>query len=157
EPFAVLLMSSNGSRAAAVVESANSSLAEYQKIRQWFVWPEADFPRTPTQKPVLPRIREVVRNAGGQQSEAASRQTGQDGGALPPLIARITGKPAETYAKNANLETDLQLTSLDRVELMSALEDRYQMDLSEVSFQDAATLGQLETLIARGADVTTDH
>src|SRR5258708_24573908 len=29
------------------------SLAEYQRIRTWLVWPEFDFPRTPTGKPRL--------------------------------------------------------------------------------------------------------
>jgi len=60
EPYAVLLMSGPGANVASAVERANQTLAEYQKIRRWSVWPEPDFPRTPTQKPSLPRIREVV-------------------------------------------------------------------------------------------------
>src|SRR2546426_3952650 len=35
------------------VEAANASLAEYQRIRTWMVWPEFDFPRTATGKPRL--------------------------------------------------------------------------------------------------------
>src|SRR5260370_37903162 len=41
------------SAARAAIESANSSLAEYQRVRMWIVWPEFDFPRTPTGKPRL--------------------------------------------------------------------------------------------------------
>jgi len=42
----------------------------------------------------------------------------------------------------------LHLTSLERVELMSALEDRYQVDLSETSFSAARTVGDLEQILS---------
>ena len=54
EPFAALLLR-DGEEAAArlAVEAANNSLAEYQRIRQWIIWPEPEFPRTPTGKPKI--------------------------------------------------------------------------------------------------------
>ena len=39
--------------ARSAIDAANSSLAEYQRIRRWLVWPDPDFPRTPTGKPRL--------------------------------------------------------------------------------------------------------
>ena len=36
---------------------------------------------------------------------------------------------------------------MDRVELMSALEDRYQVDLKEANFANAATVADLERLL----------
>lgn len=152
EACAVLLMSGLGGNAASAVERANQSLAEYQKIRRWLVWPEADFPRTPTQKPILPRIREVMQKAGGSRPGSIP-----EGDSLAGLIARITGRAVQGGSKDTNLETDLQLSSLDRVELMSALEQRYQVDLNELPFDDAATIGQLENLIARGTPSTTEY
>ena len=144
EPYAVLLMSSPGANAASAVEGANQSLADYQKIRHWSVWPEPDFPRTPTQKPILPRIREALqRTSGGKLGNTPN------GDSLAGLIAQITGRPIPPGSKDTNLEADLQLSSLDRVELMSVLEERYQMDLNGVQFQDAATIGQLQKLIAQ--------
>jgi len=54
EPCAVLLVkNSDRTVAGAAIEKANSSLAEYQRIRTWIVWPDFDFPRTPTGKPRL--------------------------------------------------------------------------------------------------------
>jgi hypothetical protein len=94
---------------ASAVERGNQSLADYQKIRHWFLWPEPDFPRTPTQKPILPLIREVIKNAGGTAPETIS-----DGSSITGLIARITGRPVQLNTKTMNLEADLQLTSLDR-------------------------------------------
>jgi long-chain acyl-CoA synthetase len=161
--------------AAAIVEHANRSLAEYQKIRQWFIWPEPDFPRTPTFKPMLARIREVV-NAKFSTTPAAQTS----GGALTDLIAQITGRSinlgspdvasdsrgpsvdargAGLDSRDARLDADLHMSSLDRVELMSALEDRYQTDLSEVRFGEAATVGQIEKLItaSRAAPVVQSY
>ena len=152
EPCAVLLMNDAGGNPASVIERANQSLAEYQKIRQWFLWPEPDFPRTVTQKPILPRIREAVTRA-----KMGTQEGGLDGDSLAALIRQITGRQVQPGSKDAALEADLQLTSLDRVELMSALEKRYQVDLNEVQFAEVATIRQLERLLKDGASSPVEH
>lgn len=152
EPCAVLLLNGSDGNPAAVIEGANRSLAEYQKIRHSFLWPEPDFPRTPTQKPILPRIRDVVHKA---KSGVTENTPAAD--SLAGLIARITGRPVQLGSHNAHLETDLHLTSLDRVELMSALEERHQVDLNEAQFQDVTTVGQLEKLLAHGSSSSIQH
>src|SRR5215212_11486404 len=50
EPLAVLILSDAGADPASVIERANESLARHQHVRRWQVWPDSDFPRTPTQK-----------------------------------------------------------------------------------------------------------
>jgi long-chain acyl-CoA synthetase len=152
EPCAVLLLSGSDGSLALAIEGANQSLAEYQKIRHSFLWPEADFPRTPTQKPILPRIRDVVQKAVSGASQSTSAPD-----SIAGLIARITGRPVQPGSHDANLETDLHLTSLDRVELMSALEERHQVDLNEAQFQDVATVAQLEKLLAQGSSSPVQH
>ncbi|HJT69290.1 MAG TPA: AMP-binding protein, partial [Terriglobales bacterium] len=141
EPCAVLLLKNDGG-AAAAVDRANQSLAEYQRIRRWVVWPGEDFPRTSTQKP---RRAEIA--------EAAQRELGGNGAGTPKmssplsdLISRITKRPADLRG-NARLDSDLNLSSLDRVELLSALEDRYQIDLSETRFSAVNTVGHLERML----------
>lgn len=152
EPCAVLLLNGSAPAPASVIDGANRSLAEYQKLRQWFVWPDPDFPRTPTQKPALARIRAVLQNAGTLAPQSVS---GTD--SLAAMIARITHVPVQLNSKEASLESELQLTSLDRVELMSALEERYQVELSEAQFQDVSTVGQLEALLTKGVLSTVEH
>jgi len=152
EPCAVLLLNGSDGNAAAIIEAANQSLAEYQKIRHSFLWPEADFPRTPTQKPILPYIREVV-----QKATNAGTHSAPAGDSLAGLIARITGRPIQLRSGDAKLETDLHLTSLDRVELMSALEERHQLDLSETQFQDVNTIAQLEKLLTQSHHAPNLH
>jgi long-chain acyl-CoA synthetase len=157
EPYAVLLMKQDGVSAASVVEHANQSLAEYQRIRQWLVWPEPDFPRTATQKPILPRIRELVNRSSVHGPASTANRAQQNGESLARLITQITGRQVDLRSKDANLEKDLQLSSLDRVELMSVLEERYQVELNEANFQESATIGQLEKLIAQGTGSATEY
>ncbi|MGB6484443.1 MAG: AMP-binding protein [Candidatus Acidiferrales bacterium] len=150
EPCAVLLLEDASAdapaNAAKIVERANQQLAEYQRMRRWMVWKEPDFPRTPTQKPMLPRIREAVMREFGAPTENVGVNSGGGAGSLGELIARVTGRGGN-MSGDANLERDLQMSSLDRVELMSALEEKYQVDLSETKFAEAKTVGELEKLL----------
>lgn len=143
EACAVLLLEDAGTDATRIVERANERLAEYQRMRRWIVWKEADFPRTPTQKPMLAKIREEVARQLGSPTENVGANPG-GAGSLGELIARMTGLNA---GAEANLERDLQMSSLDKVELMSALEEKYQVDLSETRFAEAKTVGELERLL----------
>jgi long-chain acyl-CoA synthetase len=144
EACAVLLLESKDTDAARIVDQANQSLAEYQQMRRWMIWEDADFPRTPTQKPLLPQIREATR---AKMGAPGSRAAVTEASAFAELLARVTQREAPKISAEANLEKDLQLSSLDRVELMSALEERYQVDLSETKFAEAKTVGELEGLL----------
>ena len=49
EVLAVLVMNA-GADPQTAIDGANSALAEFQHIRRWMLWPEADLPRTSTGK-----------------------------------------------------------------------------------------------------------
>lgn len=139
EPCAVVILRDGAQNAASVVQQANESLAEYQRISHWLVWKEEDFPRTATQKPRRNLIQQTaVAQLSGKQVGASS---------MAELIRRVTGRMPKELSANASLDTDLNLTSLDRVALMSALEDRYQVDLSETRFAALKTVGDLERML----------
>jgi len=156
EPCAVVILRDDArddARPAGVVERANQSLAEFQRMRMWVRWPQEDFPRTSTQKP----RRNVI-------AEFAAKQILQPGGdkvtsesPLMQLIGRITGKSAKAVNSEAQLEADLGLSSLDRVELMGALEDRYQVDLSETRFNAVRTVGDVERILRGEARARTEY
>jgi long-chain acyl-CoA synthetase len=142
EPCAVLILRDSVDP-EPVVKLANRQLAEYQQMRRWLVWPEQDFPRTATQKPKIAVIQQAVQQhfASGDASAAVVQ------GSLADLIARITGRNLGSLAPDARLENDLNLNSMDRVELLSALEDRYQVDLNDADFTQASTVADLERLL----------
>jgi long-chain acyl-CoA synthetase len=141
EPCAVLILRDHDAEPEAIVRRANEDLADYQRMHCWYLWPEEDFPRTSTQKPRSNVIREVV------QTGANSRSGARYASALSELISRISGRNPSELRQGANLESDLNLTSLERVELLGALEDRYQVDLSETRFSAVNTVGDLEQLL----------
>jgi long-chain acyl-CoA synthetase len=51
---------------------------------------------------------------------------------------------------SANLAGDLKLDSLGRVELLSALEDQYQIELDEAAITEATTIADIERIVNRG-------
>ncbi len=142
EPCAVLVLR-DSENPQAVVEKANQQLAEFQRMRRCLVWPDDDFPRTPTQKPKTAVIQAAVQRhfASGKSAAAAPQR------ALADLIARITGRDVGVLTPHTKLEGDLSLSSMDRVELMSALEDRYQIDLKEANFTSISTVADIERLL----------
>ncbi len=141
EPCAVVILRGE-TKLEDVVQRANQSLAEYQRMRIWVEWPEEDFPRTNTQKPRRNLIREVA-----QAEVVDKRASGGASSPLAELIARVTGRSSGVLREEANLDSDLGLSSLDRVELLSTLEDRYQVDLSETRFSAVRTVGDVERML----------
>ena len=143
EPCAVVILRDE-SELEAVVGRANQALADYQRMRMWVEWPENDFPRTNTQKPRRNMIAERVQKI---LLEREGKGTTAEGSPLAELIARVSGRAVPALRDDANLDSDLGLSSLDRVELMGALEDRYQVDLSETRFSAVRTVGDLERML----------
>jgi long-chain acyl-CoA synthetase len=160
EPCAVLLLRDDSKvkqprHAAGIVARVNQSVAEYQRMRSWFLWPEADFPRTSTGKPKLPEIRAAVEAQWGA-GEGGARPPAENGG-IAEIIARMQRDRASAAGgSTTNLESDLRLSSLDRVELLGALEDRYQVDLNERQFTTARTVGDLENLVRASSPLRSE-
>jgi long-chain acyl-CoA synthetase len=148
EAVAVLLLQNANADPKAAVERANSDLAEYQRIRRWFVWPEPDFPRTSTGKPRTAMISARVVEPDSRTADQTPRAVAQVG-TLEDLIARITHRNAANFDPGAKLEADLGLSSLDRVELLSALEDRYQVSFNEADLSGDTTIADLKRLLGQ--------
>ena len=144
EPCAVVILRDAGDL-ESVVRRANESLAEYQRMRMWVEWPQEDFPRTNTQKPKRQAITEFVRARVEEAGPASGDQT--ESSLLGELISRIGGRSVPNLRPDVSLDSDLGLSSLDRVELLSALEDRYQVDLSETRFNSVRTVGDVERML----------
>jgi long-chain acyl-CoA synthetase len=127
----------------AVVRDANSRLDDHQRVRRALVWPQAELPRTEgTRKLKRAAIREWV-TGGATQTIAAP-----EGDRVAALVAKYAGRsdlPAGTTLE------ELGLTSLERVELMVALEEAFQTHLDEAAFSGARDLGELRSLVARAS------
>jgi long-chain acyl-CoA synthetase len=145
EAVAAIIAEADHAGIAAAVARANESLADYQRVRRWVLWPEPDFPRTSTHKVRKPIVAAAVRSllAGTGAVPAAESP-------IAELLSQIGVKPVATLDPNAQLGADLHLDSLSRVELLSALEDRYQVDIDESAIDENTTLVDIERLVQRG-------
>jgi long-chain acyl-CoA synthetase len=152
EPFAALLLRDKEQAAARLaIEGANRSLAEYQHIRRWIIWPEPDFPRTPTGKPKLAVIAAAVTelSSAPQIRELAGAAVSGRGGLLSESADNVSNIVATLARQGGSqgLERELNLSSLDRVELLGALEQRYHAELNETAFANAKTIGDVQRLL----------
>ena len=146
EPMAVLILKSQESKVEPIIERANKSLLEYQRIRRWQVWDAPSFPLTSTHKILKRQIAAKIE----AEIEAENRDERRDRSHsfVVSEAARITGAELSAgHDPSLKLTTDLKLDSLGRVELLSALEDKYQIDIDEAAFTDATTVGEVERLV----------
>lgn len=154
---AVLLLRDPGAAdVSSIVEWANQKLEHHQRIREWTIWPEEDFPRTPSTFKI--RRSEVGRAV---TARIESRPKGQPPAAgvtlVRSLVAERLGRRPEDLAPSLRLSEELGLSSIDRIELTAALEDRYAVELSEAAMAEARTIGELEASIAAAAETETER
>jgi long-chain acyl-CoA synthetase len=125
----------------AVVRQANAALADHQKIRGVTAWPDKALPRTEgTRKLRRREIRSWVE--AGESDRAAGREGGGD--TLEEIVARFA------HGREVTGETtldELGLSSLERVELLMALEERLQVTIDEAAYASARTVADLQRLV----------
>ena len=133
---AVIVLEDAGA-AEAVVRAANAKLEEHQKIRGYTIWTEDELPRTEgTRKLKRREIRD--RLSGGSRPAPAAKDDG---------MAGLLDKWSAGRALDASTSLDdLGLSSLDRVELLVALEHKIGSPLDESIFAGAKTIADLEAL-----------
>ena len=151
EPCAILLLNALQTEtpdiadgtARHAIDAANSSLAEFQRIRRWILWPDPDFPRTPTGKPRLGVLTDFAR----QKTSASSTTNAAALSAVDP--SADNSLPSD--------ETLAAMSSLDRVDLLARLEQRHQVELNETQFAKATTAADLRQLLAQPGARRTDY
>jgi long-chain acyl-CoA synthetase len=135
-----------------VVRAANARLQDHQKIRAATSWPAGDLPRTEgTRKLKRRELRDwIVR---GQTAAGAAPQAGTAAGgerSVTAVLARFA--PGRDISPTTTID-ELGLSSLERVELMMALEEALQVTIDEGRFSTATTVADLEAM-ARPLDVS---
>jgi long-chain acyl-CoA synthetase len=136
----VALVVEPGTDTIEVVNAANMRLADHQRIRSAQIWPDAELPRTAgTRKLKRHEIRTWLQNG------APPLSTGPQGTRVESVIGRYTrGRSLEP---GLTLE-ELGLSSLERIEMMVALEEALNTTIDEAAFSNASTVADLERLAA---------
>ncbi|MCL5961468.1 MAG: 1-acyl-sn-glycerol-3-phosphate acyltransferase, partial [Chloroflexi bacterium] len=129
-----------------IVQQANQELEPSQHIQGFTVWPYEDFPRTTTLKPKKRELLDYLRCAEvGEElpSPPVGRMT-----RLHRLIARVSPEGARAIRPDATLGLDLKLGSIDRLELVSLIEQELGVTLPDELVTAETTVERLESMIA---------
>ena len=117
-----------GAQVNEIVRQANTRLEDHQQVRTSSVWPGEELPRTEGTRKL--KRAQIAAWAAGQANPAPS--SGQSG-----VLAK--------YSPDTPI-AELGLSSLERIELMMALEQQGEGSIDEAAFTAAKTVGDLTTL-----------
>lgn len=131
------LVLESGTDPEEVLRAANASLEEHQKLRGYTVWAERELPRTEGTRKL--KRAEIRKRLSGEAPAASTLP--QD--PVEALLARYSA--GRTVTAGTTLD-DLGLSSLDRIELMVALEQKLGVPVDEGAFAEARTVADLEKL-----------
>jgi long-chain acyl-CoA synthetase len=134
-----ILVLEPGTDVDAVVRAANLQLGDHQKIRSAVVWSQGDLPRTEGTRKL--KRRELKQWLSGQQVASSGSPSG--GRSVAAVLERFS--PGRRVTADTTID-ELGLTSLERVELMMALEEAFQVTVDEARFGAARTVRDLEAL-----------
>src|SRR3954453_19393396 len=127
-----------------VVRQANARLQDHQKVRAAVAWTGGELPRTEGTRKL--KRRELRQWITGNRERANSLTAGghsASGATVASVISRFA--PGRTLQSSTTLD-ELGLSSLERVELMMALEESLECTIDESGFADATTVADLEEL-----------
>ncbi len=144
---------------ASIVRDTNVKLSGSQQIRGWTIWPEDEFPTTPTQKVKKRFVVEHLLTMGrvdqarAVTGDQAATRTLSD---VERVITQVTNLPPAAVHPGATLSADLGLDSLGRVDLLGAIEEELGAYVDEAALEPNATVAELERMVDAARDVKRD-
>lgn len=149
---AALILDGSGRNPLAIVETVNRRLEAHQRIQSASEWPEDEFPRTAsTLKTQRRKVAERLSAEAGPREPSAAR--GLDG-----ILQALTRRREEDLSDDRRLAEDLGLSSLERMDMLAALEEHHGIELSETAFATLETVGQVRAWVAgQAADPESDR
>ena len=143
-----VLVLEDGADPAAALGAANARLEEHQKVRGRSIWPGGALPRTEgTRKLKRRELRRWV-EAGAAADGEGSAADGVRAAAALDVVQRFA---ADREVTGATALEELGLSSIERIELLMAVERAFDCTLDEAAFAAAATVADLQQLAADAA------
>ncbi|MDD5543661.1 MAG: AMP-binding protein [Acidobacteriia bacterium] len=122
-----------------ILRQANAQLADHQKIRGVTLWPDEELPRTDGTRKLK---RRLIKSMVEKEAPPTATLSAED-----PFLA-ILGRFAGTHPlEPATTLDELGLSSLERVELLLALEDEFHTTIEESEFAAAKDVAALRDLL----------
>ncbi len=144
-----VLVLAPGVDAETVVRRVNARLADHQRIRGFSLWNTGSLPRTEgTRKLKRTAIKSWVTDGAIPAAPAG------DGDPVTAVLSKFVG--ARVLSGDTSLE-GLGLSSLERIELMVALETRLETHIDETQFAGARTLDDLRAVVTTAQPPASVH
>jgi long-chain acyl-CoA synthetase len=156
EVHAAIIPAGDAEDVAAAVREANARLGPRQNVSAFTIWPETDFPRTPSLKVKRADVLAVVTQKATQVPPgiAAPVADSLEARVVRLVAAAAQRSPAE-LAPDADLTLDLGLDSLARVELAVMIEEEFGRALTDEDMASLRTIRQLAAALERGRSAET--
>ena len=138
-----------------LIRQANQNLEPHQRIGSWSTWPEDHFPRTASTLKI--KRRQIAQSVEAKQASETAVPQKTGAGGLESMLSQLTGKNPSELGRDRRLDEDLGLSSLQQVDLLSQLENRYGLDLDEAQFTGLSTIGELKAWIKREGQETGEE
>ncbi|MFZ3207396.1 MAG: AMP-binding protein [Geobacteraceae bacterium] len=152
EVHAVLLLDGSGIAPEEIIAQANKSLDTLHQITGFTIWNEPEFPKTTTLKIKKFAVKEEIKKGPEVGDATVTRDS------LFNLLARVTGTNPGDIREESLLVADLGLTSIDRLELVSLLEQEYRLDIEDSQIGPQTRVSDLRSIIAKRKKLTRrDH
>jgi long-chain acyl-CoA synthetase len=136
------------SRLSEIIKNVNQKLASHEQIMEYSIWKDEDFPRTPLLKIDRKKVASTIAShPDPEASGEGSKITVKTQDKVINLISQVTKTKPNKINENLSLATDLKLDSLQRVELLSLIEQDFGVAIPETSINPQTTVEVLRTLI----------
>jgi long-chain acyl-CoA synthetase len=143
ERVQAIIVADPGIDAGDIVRAANLRLLDHQKIRAAALWPASELPRTEgTRKLKRRELKDWLTGEGAKAGAGPRAATTERN--VASLLSRFA--PGRTILSATTID-ELGLSSLERVELMMAIEEAFQVTVDESRFASASTVADLEALV----------
>lgn len=156
-----VLLTAHPEEAESIVRDANARLTGSQQIRSHSIWPDEDFPRTPTQKVKKRLVLDSLSQAkpDGEPAHQAAKPAqpvaageAAGSGGLIALVAAVANLPPASVNPGSRLSSDLGMDSLARVELLGVIEEEQGAYIDDSALDPEATVEELGAMVEAARD-----
>lgn len=151
EVHAVIVPDGSGRPLNEIINEANGQIDDLHRITGYTLWPDQELPKTTTLKVRKFAVRERLLAA----AESGAAHVPPMADRLTALVAGVLGLPVGNVLEESFLVADLGLTSIARLELVTAIEQEFRVDLDETGIGPQTRVRDLRKMIARRERVPT--
>lgn len=153
EVYAVIVPDDSGRPLQEIVNEVNGRLDDLQRITGFSLWPEYELPKTTTLKVKKFAVKERLLAQGGSDAHESPPASDR----LTRIVSGVLGLPLEEVREESYLVADLGLTSIARLELVTAIEQEFRVDMDDAAIGPQTRVGDVRGMVLRREKTATPH